>query len=335
MKDHVYPVELSLLKVNVKEGIKKFMNIHIDPRMPTGLHNEAILIAEETHKISPRVKRKGEFIKLSTDDAKIAIKDFLGETHVVFSFNNEKLNNYNDIEAVDSTLSKLFCVKNIAVGSVEQLLMTLQERSDKALKESLNVHEFFLKSQWDSWNIGCVYHFYVDASKYCTLARVKRWAFQIFANILSPSEIQPNVHQPNSKSIPNEMQIMVVFNDEDLIDMKQTDEANAIEIIQKKITEVDKAMEEFSNQIDSSKVSPLVAIVTPFKNEDDDCDRLKEIEKSMINMQIENISESDSEREPLETIIDKILRNMNDAENLPVKDTSNLPKNANPFVNNF
>lgn len=195
---NIYPAELALLKFNVANGIIEKLNIHISSSgLPIGLLNEAVQLAEETHKIAPDEKlRLGEYKKIEMHEVKKRIKNFLGTQDVIFSF-DYALNKYDDIEATAKVLKKIIGIKEVAVASMQHLLLALQKRNEQPPADNLNLRAKLENNQWEDWSFGCMHHFHVDAPKYCTLARVKRWAYKICCLILPQHEIKMGTHSPD------------------------------------------------------------------------------------------------------------------------------------------
>lgn len=185
--------------------------------LPIGLYKEAVLFAEETHRISPYDPRLGEFKKVSVITVKQKLQEFMGNQTVIFSL-NDKINKYEDIDACLNTFEKIFEMKEIAAAPLHQLLYSLQKRSGQKISEKFSGREILLKNIWENYSIGCRHHFRQDAPKYCTLARVKRWAFHICNLILSQDEMRVNSHFPCDtlqKEPTNEIQMLMVWKEEE------------------------------------------------------------------------------------------------------------------------
>lgn len=180
------------------------LNIHFSGTgLPIGLMKEAIHLAEDTHKIAPDEQRFGEFENIELDEAKQRVKNFLGSHNVLFSL-SDTLNKYDDIEATAEVMKQIIGI-DVAVDSLQKLLITLQLRNGQHSTD--NLLEKFKKNEYENWSFGCMHHYRVDAPKYCTLARVKRWVYKLCCIVLPENEIKAGKHLPNplDTNKPNNM----------------------------------------------------------------------------------------------------------------------------------
>lgn len=258
-KTDIYPAELALAKFNIKNGLQESINFHIDMELPVGLLNEAKNLAEDTHQIPSMNRsdesRQGKFKLISFASARTILAHFLNDQKIVFSF-TETLNKYKDIESSEAVLNKLFNLQDIVVGSTEQLLATLLIRDGQPLHESLNVREKLLKNHWEDFSIGCTHHIKVDANKYCTLARVKRWAFRICQLLLPPSEFKAVYDKTLAVKCQDDEQLRV----NDFINFDFKDLLG--EAVDKSVSEA--SVENASSAIVEQPNRP-VAVINPFK----------------------------------------------------------------------
>jgi hypothetical protein len=76
----------------------------------------------------------------------------------------------------------------------------------------MDVSKMLLDNSLESYSsIGCVHHVKVDAPKYCSLARVKRWVYQICKLALPKEQLKTGMHVPDSNLKPNENQLIFGF----------------------------------------------------------------------------------------------------------------------------
>ncbi|CAG9800062.1 unnamed protein product [Chironomus riparius] len=184
-KNDFYPIEIGLVKYSFDEGLMDTMYIHINSSpLPIGNEKSARERSEDTHQLPFNTN-----FGVSFNEAKIQISKFLdNEKPFIFTLNEK-----DDIAAARYTFDKIMDTE-VYVVPLENLLL----RSYEALYKKDYANDPFdvLMNQnpWEFYDIGCEYHKDLAASKFCSLAKAKRWAYHLSKILLPPELLYPVKH---------------------------------------------------------------------------------------------------------------------------------------------
>jgi hypothetical protein len=185
VKNDFYPIEVGLVKYSFDEGLMDTMYIHINSSpLPIGNEHLARVRSEDTHQL-PVNKKFGE----SFNEAKIQMTKFL-ENEKPFIFT---LNEKDDIAAARYTFDKIMDTE-VYVVPLENLLAKSYEALYKKDYADDPRDVLMNKNPWEYYDIGCKYHKELAASKFCSLAKAKRWAYHISKILLPPELLYPVKH---------------------------------------------------------------------------------------------------------------------------------------------
>ncbi|XP_070501943.1 protein maelstrom homolog isoform X2 [Chironomus tepperi] len=179
VKNDFYPIELGMVKYSIDEGVMDSLHIHINSSpLPIGNENLARVMSEDTHQLPVNTNFGKSF-----NEANVELTKFLdNEKPYIFTLNEK-----DGIAAVQYTLDKIIDTKAHVIPLENLLIRSYEALYKKNFNDDAN-DILINKNPWESYDIGCEFHKELAASKYCSLAKAKRWAYHI-SKILLPSEL--------------------------------------------------------------------------------------------------------------------------------------------------
>lgn len=201
------PAELALAEFCLKYGVTKKLHTCINPdALPLGYLHTAKVLSETEHRLPypPNAKGEKRFDKIFE-----SILDFVKPTSdgIVTVFT--KADNIPMLESILGQLSDATGeeAKPIDLFPLESLFFYLKKEADKVTGDQCSIHVTNMMLGLDTFDhrvgIACAFHDREDASKYCALSHVNRWAF-IFADHLCVKmgvKLIPGIHLPEDVDV--------------------------------------------------------------------------------------------------------------------------------------